>query len=149
MTDMFSRHGHMPLMAAVMSPFPWHIDHRASVSEARSMMEEHGVHHLPVMVDGYVDSVISDRDLKRASLPGHSQSDTELQVGDLCPPRAYIADVGDPLDKILEVMAKTHIGSVIVTREGELAGIFTEVDTCRWFTRCLRELYPPAEDIVA
>ena len=139
----------IPVMAAVMTPFPWHIPHDAPLSQAQAMMDEHHVRHLPVMVDGYVDTVVSVRDLKRARPFGQPLSDEEWRVADVAAMRAYIADVGDPLDRILDVMAETHIGSVIVTKDGELAGIFTENDACRLFAQELREAAgePPEDDV--
>ncbi len=140
----------IPALAQVMTPFPWHIEARASLRAAQRMMEEHNFHHLPVMENGDINSIISDRDIKRASIPGDDHYLDELEVGDLCPVRVYIADVSDPLDKILEVMADTHIGAVLVTREGELAGIFTENDACRLFMQFLRDsITPTPDDIVA
>ena len=70
--------------------------------------------------------------------------DPDLRVGDVCPPRAYMADVNDPLDRILEAMATTHIGAVLVTRDAELAGIFTLQDACRLLAQQLRERHPAA-----
>ena len=35
-------------MKSVMTPFPYTVDLDASIDEAGAMMEEHGIHHLPV-----------------------------------------------------------------------------------------------------
>jgi hypothetical protein len=45
-----------------------------------------------------------------------------------------------PLDIVLEQMASRHAGSVLVTRGGQLAGIFTATDACRAFCAHLRRL---------
>jgi acetoin utilization protein AcuB len=102
------------------------------------MMEEYRFHHLPVVIDGLVEGVISDRDIKRVTQPGSRVEWEDLTVGDVCSVRAYIADIHDPLDKVLEAMAQTQIGSVVVTRDAELVGIFTENDACRLFAEFLR-----------
>lgn len=134
-------------LAAVMTPFPYHIDATDSIEKARQMMQEHKIHHLPVMVEGVVESVISDRDIRRLLQPGGKLVAEGMEVGDLCPVRAYIADVADPLDKILEAMADAHIGSVIVTKDAELAGIFTENDACRLFAEYLRGEGEPDDQV--
>jgi hypothetical protein len=47
-----------------------------------------------------------------------------------------VVDAGTPLDIVLEQMASRHVGSVLATRGGQLAGIFT----CRAFCAHLRRL---------
>ncbi|MEH6549519.1 MAG: CBS domain-containing protein [Pseudomonadales bacterium] len=142
---------HMPNMVAVMTPFPYSIKETATIADAEKMMEEHNIHHLPVMVDGNIDSIVSQRDLQRARLVGHrTQPEEELQVGDISPTRAFFADANDPLDKILDVMADKHLGAALILREGEMVGIFTTYDACRKFSAQLRSTFPPEpEDSVA
>lgn len=122
-----------------MTPFPYHVNAGDNVARAWQMMKDHGVRHLPVMLDGSVETILSERDIERVIQPGGKIASEGLEVGDLCPPRAYIADVTDPLDRILDSMVAAHIGSVIVTREGELAGIFTERDACFLLAEYLRK----------
>ncbi|MCX2781197.1 CBS domain-containing protein [Microbulbifer thermotolerans] len=140
---------HMPTLAALMTPFPYHIDINAPVEEALAQMEAHQVHHLPVTRDGDLETVISRRDIERARAPGHRLEEQQLYVHDLCARRPYIADIHDPLDKILLAMAETGIGSVLVMREGELAGIVTVTDALRFCGEYLAELTQPVDDSVA
>jgi acetoin utilization protein AcuB len=135
---------HMPQMVTVMTPFPHHIDADAPLSEALAMMEQHGIRHLPVFEKGDVVGVISERDLERAHIPGHPlREETDLVVGDLCRRRPLFVDVGDPLDKVLTAMADKRLGSVLVLKEGELAGVFTATDACRLLASLLLEQYSP------
>lgn len=140
---------HIPTLAALMTPFPHHIDISATAEEALAVMEEHGVHHLPVTRDGDLETVISRRDIERANAPGHRLEEQQLYVHDLCARRPYIADIHDPLDKILLAMADTGIGSVLVMREGELAGIVTVTDALRFCSKYLAELARQVDDSVA
>ncbi|WP_237057108.1 CBS domain-containing protein [Microbulbifer sediminum] len=139
----------MPTLAAVMTPFPLHIDINAPVEAALEMMEEHGVHHLPVTRDGDLETIISRGDIERANAPGHRLEEQQLYVHDLCARRPYIADIHDPLDRILLAMADTGIGSVLVMREGELAGIVTVTDVLRFCGKLLAELAQPVDDSIA
>ena len=135
------KHSSMPSLASVMTPFPYSIDIKASLADAEALMQTHGIRHLAVTDQQALESIVSARDIES----GHFQRqhiNAELCVGDVCPTRAYIADVHDPLDRVLDAMATTHIGAVLITREGELAGIFTLQDACQRLAELLRELHP-------
>lgn len=131
----------MPTLLQSMTPFPHTVEASASLAEAQALMRQHGIRHLAVTVDGVLESVISERDLHGAAHFGH-HDDRELCVGDACPPRAYMADIHDPLDRILDAMTQAHIGAVLVTRDGDLVGIFTAQDACRLLAERLREDFP-------
>jgi len=130
---------HMPYMVAVMSPFPYHVDIRAPVTQAADLMREHGIRHLAVMDGSVLESIISERDIERTHTPGHLDQETHLLVGDICPQRAFVADISDPLDRILDVMAEKRLGAVLVTKDGELVGIFTSADAFARYAELLRE----------
>jgi len=134
-----TRRQHIPPMVAVMTPFPYHIDIRARLSDAAALMHEHGIRHLAVMDGDSLESIISERDIERTHIPGHLNDDTNLLVGDICPSRAFIADISDPLDRILDVMSEKRLGAVLVTKDGELAGIFTSSNACQRYAELLRE----------
>jgi acetoin utilization protein AcuB len=135
---------HIPQMLVVMTPFPYHIDAGASLAEARAMMEEHDIRHLPVFGQGDIVGIISVDDLERVRTPGHPLRDeTELKAGDLCTRQPYFVDVSDPLDRVLDAMAEQRIDSALVLREGELAGVFTAADAYRLLANTLRDQFPP------
>ncbi|WP_444946095.1 CBS domain-containing protein [Microbulbifer sp. VTAC004] len=140
---------HMPTLAALMTPFPYHIDIDATVEDALAVMEEHKVRHLPVTRAGELETVISRGDIERANAPGHRLEEQQLYVHDLCARRPFIADIHDPLDKILLAMADTGIGSVLVMREGELVGIVTVTDILRFCSNYMAELAQPVDDSIA
>ncbi|WP_444915430.1 CBS domain-containing protein [Microbulbifer sp. TRSA007] len=140
---------HIPTLAALMTPFPYHIDINATVEDALAMMEKHKVRHLPVTRAGDLETVISRGDIERANAPGHRLEEQQLYVHDLCARRPFIADIHDPLDKILLAMADTSIGSVLVMREGELVGIVTVTDILRFCSKFMAELAQPVDDSIA
>lgn len=107
-------------------------------------MVRHGVRHLPVKDEGRLVGVLTDRDLKRAIDPdlGLPPKD-ELFVRDVAVLDAYTVDTSEPLDHVLEEMINRHMGSVLVTSHGRLAGIFTMTDACRILCTHLRALVPP------
>lgn len=122
----------------VMTPSPLTIPIHATLTEAKAQMDGLQVNHLPVMDGTLVESVISNEDIKRFTLPAHRlKKGEELLVSDIAPARAFAADINDPLEKVVEAMAERRMGAVIALNQGELAGIFTETDVCRVLTALL------------
>jgi acetoin utilization protein AcuB len=127
-------------MLSAMTPFPHWIDVRAGVAEAKAMLAKHGIRHLPVTEGGKLVGVVSDRDLKRIQTPEQgAQPDEELSVGDAFVDHAYMVDVSERLDRVLEHMWENRIGSALVLKAGKLVGIFTAADACRLFAAHLKE----------
>ena len=124
-----------------MTPFPHSVDINAPVAEAREFMRKHAVRHLPVTKAGALAGIVTDRDIKLMLGPDFAYPDeSELCVGDVYDDDAYSVDVSCPLDEVLLTMVERHIGSVLVTKHGKLAGIFTNVDACRSFGEYLGTL---------
>ena len=134
---------HIPIIASVMTPFPFAVDIDDTLRSARAMMVRHDVRHLPVLREHVLVGILTDRDLKRALDPavGLPPLD-ELFVRDVYVPDPYSVDSAAPLDVVLEGMATEHLGSVIVTKHGRVAGIFTATDACRVYCAHLRKLFP-------
>ncbi len=141
----------MPRIKDVMSAFPFYIQASASMDEARQMMTEHNVGHLPVMDNDKLISVISLKEIERVRLPGHRHTDFDsLSVGDLCPLNVYITDLNVSLIEVLEEMAAQHLDCALVTRHDKLAGIFTASGACRAYAEHLKEeFFPSGGDSVA
>jgi CBS domain-containing protein len=131
----------LPNLKTAMTPFPYTVARDASLAEAREMMAEHGIRHLPVTVDHELMGVVSERDLQ-AALSLTKASAAALTVGDICATDVYVVDLEEPIENVLLTMAERHIGSAIVTRRGRLAGIFTAVDACRAFGGYIRDTFP-------
>lgn len=141
-----------PTIKTLMSPFPYHIHPQASLTEAQKLMQEKNIHHLVVILDNSAYGLLSERDLQHhQALYGNTTRNGELMVGDICAEQAVCADINDPLERVLEAMAERHLGSVVILREGELAGIFTTTDACKAFARHLREQYSSTDnpDLIA
>lgn len=141
----------MPTLASVISPFPYHIDYMSPIAEARSTMEEHSIRHLVVLSDGDIYGLLSERDIQHHSALYGSDECIELKINDICSNNAVVADIHDPLDRVLEAMGEKQLGSVVVLRDGELAGIFTTTDACKHYAKHLKEHHGNDEipDIIA
>lgn len=142
---------HPPSLAAAMTPFPYSIALDALLDDAETLMEEHGIHHLPVTENHDVVGIITQRNIiaARARRKARGRS-TKLTVSDIYVPEVYIVDLNEPLKNVLLEMAERHIGSAIVTRHGKLAGVFTSVDVCRAFAEFIDGVFPePGDDQAA
>jgi acetoin utilization protein AcuB len=135
---------HIPSIRSVMTPFPHFVDVGDSVLAAKALMARNDVRHLPVKEGNELVGVLTDRDLKRALDPDLGLPvKEELFVRDVFVPGAFTVETSEPLDRVLEEMAQRHVGSVLVTSHGRLAGIFTTIDACRVLCDHLRALVPP------
>ncbi len=134
----FEKMDRMPAVAAVMTPFPHSIDIDAPVERAQEMMRRHRFHHLPVMEEGQVVGLVSEYRLRRALASGR----TLAGVRDICTLDPWVVPTAAPLDAVLARMARDQIQTVLVVKEGKLAGIFTLTDACRHFAAVLRQKFP-------
>ncbi len=131
----------LPILKSVMTPFPWWIDIDEPVEEARAMMREHQVRHLPVKDGGRLASVVTERDLNlvlesERRLP----TDASLTVRDVCADSVYVVGIDTRIEAVLETMTERKIGSALVTRDDTLVGIFTAMDACRVLASLLHKL---------
>ncbi len=133
---------HVPLIKSVMTPFPYSIAMDARIEDAQAMMAEHDIRHLPVKESGKIVSVISDRDIRLTLQSGSQRDKDSLRVRDVCVHETYIVELNERLDSVLLHMARYHIGSALVVKNGKLAGIFTTTDACRCYGEYLRSLFP-------
>ena len=130
----------MPTIKTLMTPFPYSISSEAPVNEAIAFMREKQIRHLPVTDNGDLIGVISDRDIKLVLGPDFAYPDPDKLVAREAMVRdAYVVDMDERADTVLEHMAEHHIGSAVVTRHGKLAGMFTASDACKAFAEHLRE----------
>jgi acetoin utilization protein AcuB len=131
-------------MKQLMTPFPHAIDRDAGVLEARRVMLEHRIRHLPVVHHHDLVGLLSDRDLKLMLGPEFDYPDPrELTVADVMVEAPYVVDLDTPLRTVLRHMADAHIGTALVTKSGRLAGIFTATDACRHFATWIENEFPP------
>lgn len=109
-----------------------------SLDAAISLMEEHNIHHLPVVDAGHVVGMLSDRDLLLAvgcRLTGTRKSDGDE---DTWPGPKAVADVMShpaitlPTDATVQLVARTmidrRIGAVVLTSNHHPAGIVSRHD---------------------
>jgi acetoin utilization protein AcuB len=142
MDDMKKR-SKMPAVGAVMTSFPYFVDAGATAAKMEQMMDKHGIRHLPVQENGKVVGIVSERDLhhyvKRSS---SAEEKHRVCARDIMVHDPFIAPFRAPLNEVVFEMAERRIGSVIVQRQGKLAGILSAIDVCRILGEYLEALFP-------
>ena len=132
----------IPTMKTVMTPFPHFIESSKNIGEARVMMSEYDIRHLPVTEKGKLLGIVSERDITLAfSLGQHVLDEEKILVGDICKKDPYAVGPEEKLDKVLIKMAEKHIGSVIVEKNEKPIGIFTTTDACEYFGEFLQSFF--------
>ena len=130
----------IPHMKTVMTPFPHAVDSMEDMAVARAMMQQHGIRHLPVIHEGTLGGMLSERDLQLASgIVAFRDPPMQLPVWAVCSREPFVVDLEMPVDEVVEEMASRHLGSAIVTRKGKVVGIFTTTDACRLLAKRMRE----------
>jgi CBS domain-containing protein len=125
-------------VASVMTPFPYSVDEREDLRTAGAIMKQHGIRHLPVMRDNTLVGLVSQRELDVALAVIGDDPKIPLLVWAVCRQDPYVVELDEPMVEVAETMANRHLDSVLVTRQGKLAGILTTVDICRAFAEAIR-----------
>lgn len=121
------------------TPDPITANEDMAIDDLRSLMEEHGIRHLPVVRDDSVVGVISDRDVRIVSgLPDAEK--LHVRAADIMAADPVTVAATAPLDEVAYAMSEMKIGSVIVNDEdGQFLGIFTASDALNALIEIIRE----------
>ena len=130
----------------------------ATLDEALDLLEEFGFRHLPVVEDGAVVGIISDRDLRLATSWLGSRMRLESPVGEEIPGAKRVREIMThpvhtlPRDELpgtaAQDMLDRRIGAIPVVEDGELVGIVTETDLLRAFLELCRVNDGACDDLV-
>lgn len=128
-----------PPIERYMTRQPWTTPHDAKLSDARALMRERHVRHLPVVEGGKLVGILSERDgYLFDRLEG---LDAEITVEDAMTTDVYAVRGKDMLDDIVDTMAEHKYGCVVVMDGcGTVEGIFTTVDGLRVLAGVLRRV---------
>ncbi len=119
---------------------PHAVEAGETVQNASKMMSDLAIRHLPVVEDGKVTGIISDRDIKMA-LSLVDANPHLLLVKDISHEHPYTVDPDSHLSDVVREMADKAYGSAIVVQNNKLVGIFTTVDACRALAALLEVRY--------
>ncbi len=126
------------IIGDVMTVSPYSIDIKDKLIAAQQLMSDKAIRHLPVLEGKKAVSVLTDRDINLALAANKNvQAAEELMVEDVCALNLYQVDKAVELSDVVSYMAEKAIGSVLITDQGELDGIFTATDACKYLAMCL------------
>jgi acetoin utilization protein AcuB len=120
-----------------MTASPQTIGEDQPMALAHQLMREHRVRHLPVLRGSKVVGVVSDRDLNTIETLADVDP-RRVHVSEAMSPEPYVVSPDAALDEVVSTMADKKYGSVIVTQNDKVVGIFTTVDACRAFADLLQ-----------
>ena len=108
------------------TPTPITILPEESLDKGLELMQEYGIRHLPVIEDGQVIGVVSERDLLTNTGKNWSKM---MNIRDVMNPSILSAYENDSLGEVAFELSSQKKGSaIILDNQGELAGIFTTTD---------------------
>jgi acetoin utilization protein AcuB len=118
------------------------------IIDAFELMQGRGIRHLPVIEDGELKGLVTDRDIRLALIPsplstpedrmyhlGALERVDEIMTADL-----ITVAPNTTIEEAAKLMAKYKIGAVPVVAKGQLVGILTETDILRVFIEMLETI---------
>jgi acetoin utilization protein AcuB len=128
----------MPTVSRYMTRQPWTIESHNSLASAHAIMREHAVRHLPVVDDGKLVGIVSDRDLRLAESVGGLG---RARIRDAMSEPVFSVSAENGIDEVARTMSEHKYGSaLVVTTNGAVVGIFTMVDACRALAEILERV---------
>jgi acetoin utilization protein AcuB len=116
-----------PIINDYMTPLLHRLEPRATLTEAKALMAEHGIRHLPVIDRGEVVGIITMSDLYVLEALLDVETD-DLTASDVMSEDVYTVQISARLGDVARGMAERHVGSAIVLEGSDPVGIFTATD---------------------
>ncbi len=120
-----------------MAKDPIVIDENTSIMKATQIMKEHGIRRIPVVRDGRLIGIISDRDIKEAAPSKATSLDvhelyyllSEIKVKDIMTPDPITLRENDSVEKAAVIMLENRISGIpIVDEDYHVIGVITQTD---------------------
>ncbi|MBI2369521.1 MAG: CBS domain-containing protein [Deltaproteobacteria bacterium] len=119
-----------------------------TVGQAFSLIQRHKVRHLPVVRDGKLVGIITDRDIRQAFVPVRSGQEgrpryvlKKLRVSELMTPRPLTVTPQTDVVEAATLLNQHRIGGLPVVENGKLVGIITVTDIVNVFIEMLGILH--------
>lgn len=127
----------------VMTKSPHTIGIKLRLTDAKRVMDQHGIRHLPVLEGGALVGIISDRDVQMIS--ALSQLDMgHVSVEEAMSQVPFTVSPGTSLLTAVRHMAKKKLGSAVVVENDKVVGVFTTTDGMRVLADLLEGSAPTA-----
>jgi acetoin utilization protein AcuB len=126
----------IPSISKYMTTTPRTVSGSVTLAAAGRLMQEHDIRHLPVVDDGQLLGIITDRDIKYVSSFGFVQPESVPLRGAMSE-KPYSVAPETPMDEVVATMAENKYGAAVVVQNGHVVGVFTTVDACRALSELL------------
>jgi acetoin utilization protein AcuB len=118
------------------------------IIDAFELMQTRGIRHLPVIEDGDLRGLVTDRDIRLALIPSPLSTPEDrmyhlgalTRVDEIMTTDLITVEPGATIEAAAKLMAKYKIGAVPVVAEGKLVGILTETDIMCVFIEMLETI---------
>ncbi|UCF84051.1 MAG: CBS domain-containing protein [Desulfobacteraceae bacterium] len=116
------------------------VDVNDSMQDAGKLIKKHNIHGLPVMENGKLAGIVTDRDLKRASASDATALEihellyliSEIKVKNIMTKNPITIPLDNTIDEAAEILMDNKLsGAPVVDKEGQLVGIITQTDIFR------------------
>jgi acetoin utilization protein AcuB len=129
----------------VMTKNPVTVGSETLVIEARRLMKERNFRRLPVVDDGKLVGIVTQKDLEEAAPPPTSSSNlfelhyflSKMKVKEVMEKNPATVSPDAPFEEALRLGQEKNISSFLVVEKGKLIGITTESDIVKLLTRAL------------
>lgn len=109
-----------------------------TAGEALALCREKKIRHLPVVEDGRLAGMVSDRDLRSATPAfgdaARAEALNRIVVADVMSREVFTAAPEDPIEQAANTMREKRIGCLPVVEHDELVGIVTSSDVMEALT---------------
>lgn len=116
-------------MRDIMKPSPWTITEITRLGEAHRVMTEHRIRHLPVVRDGQLCGILSERDILEYRAKTAFREDwwrAPVSAAMVASPQTAGPD--DSLTEVAGRLAAAKIGAMPIVERGILMGLVTVTD---------------------
>jgi acetoin utilization protein AcuB len=126
----------IPSISKYMTTTPRTVAGNTTLAAAGRLMQELNIRHLPVVDDGQLLGVITDRDIKYVESFSFVVP-ADVPIRGAMTEKPYTVTPETPMDEVVATMAEQKYGSAIVVQNGHVVGVFTTVDACRALSELL------------
>lgn len=126
----------IPEVRKYMTHVPKSIGIDRPIALAANLMNEMKIRHLPVLKEGKLVGVLTDRDIKLVT-SFKDVNPEKTTVEEACTFDPYFTKPTTPLNEVVSEMASNKYGCVVVVDNGKLVGILTETDVYKAFSELL------------
>lgn len=117
-------------MRDVMTDAPFTIASDQKLSAAHQMMTKHGLRHLPVLRDGKLIGILTQRDLYFIERMAGVDRENDV-IEDAMSPDVYATTLDAKVRDVAKTMAEHRYGCAVIIDNNEVKGIFTTTDALR------------------